>query len=581
MKNNLTTLLITALIVCSCAKKEQIEVDSIDAEVEKHAKLETDDLKDLELEIEESEPEVLKVEKPELYLKYYLKSKFSLYNSNDLKVIAENNYQLAKQDPTNLQAQEQAFLLLLAAQDYANALNIINNKQTDYLITFERLFNYSQQIAKGDIKTAEKTLGQLMNSQNRLPHLKILKAYFQYNKDNDIEKLKADILDINSSLALDGFKYYYIARAYEAKKEYATAFALYNKAFTEHTLRTEDVFSRLVYTAKKVEQDGKDNFKSNGKYGEDIYLVDQAFIDISKLKEVDNSLKAVSAQVLYDLGWSINQTTSNLAGLDFLALSDYIVPADKVKFQMAKGMYANDWTVTTTRLLESIEENSDYYLSARIVLADALKSTDSKKAIQVIKDLKANSKFNQHYLDSVLGQIYLESEQYKEAINALTSALENDKSSKVYFSRAVAYERAGMIPQSLADLNVALEKNPNNPIVLNYIGYLLVDIKGKADEGIDYIKRSIELDPTNPASLDSLGWAYLKLGKYKQALEYLEKAYGLETQDGIITGHLADAYYHNDRKEEAIIYWNKALELEKKDAREIQRIRNQLYKYNK
>ncbi len=138
-----------------------------------------------------------------------------------------------------------------------------------------------------------------------------------------------------------------------------------------------------------------------------------------------------------------------------------------------------------------------------------------------------------------------------------------------------------MIPQSLADLNVALEKNPNNPIVLNYIGYLLVDIKGKADEGIDYIKRSIELDPTNPASLDSLGWAYLKLGKYKQALEYLEKAYGLETQDGIITGHLADAYYHNDRKEEAVIYWNKALELEKKDAREIQRIRNQLYKYNK
>jgi tetratricopeptide (TPR) repeat protein len=95
------------------------------------------------------------------------------------------------------------------------------------------------------------------------------------------------------------------------------------------------------------------------------------------------------------------------------------------------------------------------------------------------------------------------------------------------------------------------------------------------------IEESLRLDPLNPATLDSLGWALLKQKEYEKGLNYLEKAYSINSQDGVITGHLADAYYLNGRTKEAIIYWKKALELEKKDHREIERIKNQLYKYNK
>jgi len=525
--------------------------------------------------------ELTDIENPEKFVKYYLRSKFSLYNSSTLNEIAENNYKLALENPNDFEAQEQAFLLLLANQNYAKAINIINANKHSESITFENLFNYARAIAQEDTKKSEKILDKLLHTQNRLPHLKILKAYFKYQKTADIETLKDDILTINSSLSLDGFKYYYIGRAYEAKQEYVTAFKFYSLAFFEHTLRTEDVFSRLMYTSTKIDKKySKNLFGSNAKYGKNIYLVDQAFIDTSLIPKLNNSLKELSSQVLYDLGWSINQTSANLAGLDFLALADYIVPNDKIKFQMAKGMYANSWPDDSIELLESIKPGSQYYLSSRIVLADILKSTNPDKAVNVILELKEHAKFNTHYLDSVLGQIYLNSDQFEKAITSLTSALEKDQSAKIYFSRAVAYERTSKFKEAISDLNIALNKNPKNPVILNYLGYLLIDLNKDAEQGLEYIRQAVKLDPTSAASLDSLGWAFIKLKAYKEGLETLETAYAQDSQDGVITGHLGDAYLHNGRKKEAIIYWKKALELEKDDTREINRIKLQLYKYN-
>lgn len=525
--------------------------------------------------------EIAKIKNPENFIKFYLRSKFSLYNSNSLSEISLNNYKLALEHPESFETQEQAFILLLADQKYAKALNIQANKVDTQKMTFENLFLYSQAIAQNNIPKAKEYLNELLSTQNRLPHLKIIKSYFKYEETNDIEVLKKEILAINSSTALDGFKHYYIGRAYESIENYEEAFKFYSSAFFINTLRTADVFKRLVYSAQQIDEDNTQRlFKSNSKYGKNIYLIDQAFIDLTKLTKLDNSLKAVSAQALYDLGWSINQTSSNLAGLNFLALSDYVKPSDKAKVQLAKGYYNNTWKTNTIELLESINNDSQEYISANIILADVLKEDQPLKAIEVIKGLKNIDQLNKNYLDAIIGQIYLNNDNFKEAIVYLTKALESDKSSKIYFSRAVAYERTSQFDNAISDLNTALNKNPKNPIILNYLGYLLIDLNKEIDLGLDYIKRSIELDPINAASLDSLGWAYIKLKDYDKALSALEKAYSITSDDGVITGHLGDAYLHNNRKKEAIIYWKKALELEKKDLREIERIKNQLYKYN-
>lgn len=543
--------------------------------------------KKLENEFPE-EPEIVEkevypltdVKNPENFVKYYLRSKVSLYNANSLSSIAENNYKLALENPSNARIQEEAFILLLASQSYAKAITVAENKTTEEQMAFEQIFDLAQTLAK-DENITEK-LNNVLSEQQRLPFLKIIKAYLEYQKTKNIEQLKENILAINSSFALDGFKYYYIARAYEAVENYQEAFKLYNTAFNKYSLRTEEVFTRMVHVASKLEETDLDKlFNSNTKYGKNLYLVDQAFIDTSKTKELRNSVKDVAAQAFYDLGWSIVQTNPNLAGLSFLAISDYIVPADKTKFQLAKAYAANEWQDDAISLLEYIETTSEYYLSSQIVLADIVKKDNSARAINIIKDLQKNNRFNNYYLEAILGQIYLNNDQYNLALNSFNYTLEYDKSAKIYFSRAVVLEKLNKIELAIADLEEALKQNPKNPIVLNYLGYLLIDLKQQPAQGLEYIKQAVRLDPTSAASLDSLGWAYIKLGEYETGLALLERAYSIDIHDGVIAGHLADAYMLTNRKEEAIIYWEKALELEKDDKREIERVKQQLYKYNK
>ena len=583
---NKLTLISFLLLVSACSKTyfsetissltfnlEDETIDKTDAEIEA----------EMIAEEEATEPEKLeKIKDPQNFVKYYLRSKFSLYNSTSLDEITNNNYQVSLENPESFEAQEQAFILSLANQNYAKSINILNNKHTTQALAFETLFLFSKALAENDKGEAKAYLQELLNTQNRLPLLKIINAYFTYNQTKDIEQLRLDIAQINSSTSLDGFKYYYTGRAYEQMGDYETAFKLYSSAYFANTLRTTAVFERLVYTARKLDfENTKDIFKSNNQYGEDIYLIDQTFVDISKIKELDNSLAAVSAQAFYDLGWSIVQTNSNLAGLDFLALSDYIKPTDKAKIQLARGYFNNTWTDSAVRLLEPIKPTSEQYISARIFLADIIKDKQADKAVKILQDLKNTTKLKRNYVDTIIGQVYLSNEQYKASIPYLNSALKNDTSSKIYFSRAVAYERTGQYELAIDDLNTALDKNPTNPIILNYLGYLLIDLHKDTERGFLLIEESLRLDPLNPATLDSLGWALLKQKEYEKGLNYLEKAYSINSQDGVITGHLADAYMLNGRVKEAIIYWKKALELEKKDQREIKRIQDQLYKYNK
>jgi tetratricopeptide (TPR) repeat protein len=570
MSHSLKILLVLFLFITSCSYNA-FKNEDIDREFEVS---------------EEYEPkvetyELTGVKNPEKFVNYYLKSKISLYNSSDINQIAENNYKLALENPEDKKIQENAFILLLANQSYAKALTIYNNK-TDDALTFEQFFKYSQLLAQNNNEEALKILTHILNEEHNLPFLKILDAYFKFSKSNNLDELADNILSIKSNVLLNGFKYYYIARAYEANKEYEQAFKLYYTAFKTYTLRTPDVFSRMVYTAQQSKtQEIQDLFNSNSKYGENIYLVDNIFIDITNIKPLKNSLKDVSSQIFYDLGWSINQTTASLAGLDFLALADYIAPSDKIKFQLATGYLSNKWYNKATEILEPITKESSYYISSQIILADIVKKDDNKKAIQIIKNLQLNSNISDDYIENILGQIYLNNHNYTQAITSFNKVLAKDKSAKVYFSRAVAYEKTNKIDDAIADLKKSLELNPKNPITLNYLGYLLIDLKHDTAKGLEYIIKSVKLDPTNSSSLDSLGWAYIKQKEYKKGLEMLERAYDIKPYDGVITGHLADAYLHNNRKKDAIIYWKKALELEKDDKREIQRIKNQLYKYNK
>lgn len=143
----------------------------------------------------------------------------------------------------------------------------------------------------------------------------------------------------------------------------------------------------------------------------------------------------------------------------------------------------------------------------------------------------------------------------------------------VFFSRGIAHEQQGKFDLAEQDMRMALRLNPDQPEVLNYLGYSLVDRGQKLDEALDMIKRAVARRPDSGYIIDSLAWAYFRLGRYSDALAPMERASLLEPVDPIITDHLGDVYWVNGRIREAEFQWHRALSYapSEKDAERIRR----------
>lgn len=129
----------------------------------------------------------------------------------------------------------------------------------------------------------------------------------------------------------------------------------------------------------------------------------------------------------------------------------------------------------------------------------------------------------------------------------------------VFFQRGIAYERLKQWEKAEPNFNKALELNPEQPQVLNYLGYSWVDMNRNLQEGLEMIKKAVELRPDDGYIVDSLGWAYYRLGRFEEAVVELERAIELRAGDATINDHLGDAYWRVGRKLEATYQWKRAL----------------------
>lgn len=129
----------------------------------------------------------------------------------------------------------------------------------------------------------------------------------------------------------------------------------------------------------------------------------------------------------------------------------------------------------------------------------------------------------------------------------------------IFFQRAIAYERLKQWDKAEPNFKRALELNPEQPQVLNYLGYSWVDKNMNLDQAIGMIRRAAELRPNDGYIIDSLGWAHFRLGAFDEAVTELERAIELRAGDPTINDHLGDAYWRVGRKIEAVYQWNRAL----------------------
>ncbi|MEO1746729.1 MAG: tetratricopeptide repeat protein, partial [Pseudomonadota bacterium] len=135
----------------------------------------------------------------------------------------------------------------------------------------------------------------------------------------------------------------------------------------------------------------------------------------------------------------------------------------------------------------------------------------------------------------------------------------------MHYRLGIAYERTKQWPKAETAFKKALELSPDQPDVLNYLGYSWIDMNMNLEDGLDMIQKAVNQRPRDGYIVDSLGWAHYRLGNFEKAVTELEKATNLRPRDPTINDHLADAYWRVGRKLEALHHWARVLDMESDD----------------
>ena len=168
---------------------------------------------------------------------------------------------------------------------------------------------------------------------------------------------------------------------------------------------------------------------------------------------------------------------------------------------------------------------------------------------------------------TVLADMLRADKQYDQAAKYYGQAIAIDNGSRpadwvLYYERGIAYERGSHWDQAQPDFLKALELSPQQPQVLNYLGYTWVDKGENLDKALAMIQKAVRATPTDGFIVDSLGWAFFKLGRIDDAVSTLEQAVQLKPNDPQINDHLGDAYWRAGRQLEAHFQWNVASSLD-------------------
>jgi len=179
-----------------------------------------------------------------------------------------------------------------------------------------------------------------------------------------------------------------------------------------------------------------------------------------------------------------------------------------------------------------------------------------------------------------LGDLYREHKSYKKAVDAYSKALARvPKLTNDYwvllYTRGVSYERLKRWKEAEADFQKALELSPDQPLVLNYLGYSWLERGERMGEAISMIEKAVRARPNDGYVVDSLGWAHYLRGNFKDAVKELEQAIILVSDDATINEHLGDAYWRIGREREARFQWKRSLTFDK-DGDNVDAIRKKL-----
>jgi tetratricopeptide (TPR) repeat protein len=300
-----------------------------------------------------------------------------------------------------------------------------------------------------------------------------------------------------------------------------------------------------------------------------------------KLPPLVSNAQAGAAEALYGLGASLGRRGGEDLGLVYLQLSLFLAPNHSLALLSLADLYESlKKPELAIKVYDRVPANSPLRRNAAIQMAANLDSLD--RADEAQKHLEALIKQHPDDLEAImaLGNVLRGHKKFAECADVYSKGVATlGKPEKanwvIFYFRGICYERSKQWTKAENDLKKALELFPDQPHVLNYLGYSWIDQGISLDEGMEMIKKAVQQRPDDGYIVDSLGWAYYRLGNYEEATKQLERAIELKPEDPTINDHLGDAYWRVNRVLEARFQWAHARDL-KPDPEDLPKIEEKL-----
>jgi tetratricopeptide (TPR) repeat protein len=290
-----------------------------------------------------------------------------------------------------------------------------------------------------------------------------------------------------------------------------------------------------------------------------------------------------AGEAMYNIASALNQSGGEDFVRVYLQFARALNPTnDMILLQLASVAEQQQLPKEAIDLYSKISARSPLKRAAELQIGLNLADLDQKdEAIKHLRLALEQDKTDMRaYL--ALGGVYSSQENYKAASEiydeaAAALAAPERANWNIFYQRGIAYERLKQWDKAEPNFRKALELFPDQPQVLNYLGYSWIDMDRNLDEGLTMIKRAVELRPSDGYIIDSLGWAYYRLGRYPEAVTELERAVSLKPDDPVLNDHLGDAYWRVGRKLEATFQWSHAIDRKPSEV-ELPKIRDKLAK---
>lgn len=515
-------------------------------------------------------------------------------NDNNMPATIDFYRQALAFDPGNLQLKQDLLLALLTNGQFEEALpwaqELKNNAEIE---RFSRLALAVDAIARKQFRQARSLLDYSVQSDMDKLSSQLIKAWANYGAGN-VKNAAAAIEAIKGPQWYTLFRTYHAALMANLSEQVKTAESFYQKAIGDKAGggAAPDTYERIVlsyagFKARHGDMKGAVQILQSAEElltGRKTLAVMREKLETGKMPErlIANAQQG-AAEVLYALGTAINRSGAEAFAKLYLQLSLPLRPDDGATlFQLGDISSKLRQPKNAVGYYSRVPDDSYYRIDAEMQLA--LNLADNNQAEQAIEHLTSllERDRNDMRIYLALGSVYAQAKDYANAAKIYDQAVALIKKPErqdwsIYFQRGIAYERLKEWDKAEPNFKKALELFPDQPQVLNYLGYSWVDMGINLDEALDMIRKAVSLRPQDGYIVDSLGWAYYKLGRFDDAVVELEKAVKLRPEDATINDHLGDVYWRVGRQLEATFQWHHAI-AGKPEPEELARIEEKLKK---